>query len=42
MTYANSADPDQTVPSESALFAILLSILRNYINKQNLVQNCTE
>ena len=34
MTYADSADPDQTAPegavwSESTLFAIPLSILRN-------------
>ena len=32
MAYANSADPDQTDPSWSTLFAIPLSILRkNYI-----------
>ena len=44
MPHANSADPDQTAPSEavwsgSALFAIPLSILKDTcIKKQNLSQ----
>ena len=44
MTYANSADPDQTAPleavwSESKLFAIPLSILRNNIKSKIMVKN---
>ena len=48
MTYANSADPDQTAPegavwSGSTLFAFPLSILRNScIKKQKLGQNSME
>ena len=43
MAYANSADPDQTAPSgavwsESTLFAIPPSILRNNCRKGILVQ----
>ena len=43
MTYANSADPDQTAPegavwSGSTLFAIPLSILRDNCKKQNTDQ----
>ena len=47
MTYANSADPDQTAPegavwSGSPLFAIPLSILRNSCMKTWLGQNSVE